>query len=111
MSPSTSLIRTYYHGRYAWQNHALDIADACEANASLQRQNLRLQSKAAEAAREQGEELLRQGETHGKELAGIRGDIQEMTEEIRIGMSLVADRLDEQIQLFSQAVTKLNEIH
>jgi tetratricopeptide (TPR) repeat protein len=109
MSPN--LARTYYHGKYAWQDHALDIAEACEANTSLQRQNLSLQARTSRAEREHHEEQLRQGAAQREELSGIRGDLQEMTEEFRLGMSLVVDRLDEQIQLFSQAVVKLDEIN
>ncbi len=109
MSPN--LVRTYYHGKYAWQNHALDIAEACEANTRLQRQNLGLQARTSRAAQEHHEEQLRQGAAQREELSGIRGDLQEMTEEFLLGMSLVVDRLDEQIQLFSEAVVKLDEIN
>src|ERR1700722_4483102 len=109
MSPN--LARTYYHGKYAWADHALNIAEECESSANLQRQTLSLQASTSKAAQEHHADQRRQGEAQLEELTGIRGDLQEMNEEIRLGMSLVVDRLDEQIQLFSQAVVKLDEIN
>jgi len=120
MSPS--LMRSYYHGEYAWQNRVLDVSEACEESVSLQRKSLQLQAKGQQAAQalqieqqqaaqEQHEEMLSIAEAQSAELMGIRAGQEVMTDEIRRGMSLIVDRLDEQIQVFSQAVTKLEEIN
>ena len=122
MSPTTNLIRIYYHGKYAWQNHALDVAEACEAAVSVQRKSLKFQAqshhaaqemqiKGQQAAQEQHEEMRGVLEAQSEELMGIRAGLEEMTGEIRQGMSLIVDRLDGQLKLFSQAVHKLEQIN
>jgi len=107
MGSNTSLVRTYYHGKYAWPNYVLDVVEATESNASLQRESVHL----AKVAQEQREELLRQTEGQREELSAIRSELHEVGDEIRLGVSLIVDRLDEQMQVFLQAVTRLEEIH
>jgi tetratricopeptide (TPR) repeat protein len=115
-------MRTYYHGEYAWQDRVLDVSEACEEVAKLQRKSLHLQASAnqsakvlhiesGQAAGEQHREMLNAAEAQTVELAEIRAAQEEIAAEIRCGMNLIVDRMDRQLELFSQAMSILNEIN
>jgi tetratricopeptide (TPR) repeat protein len=94
---SSKFFRPYHYGEYRWDDYLLDIQESIEASASAQTEELHQQTQ----------ELERQT----RELQEIRGGLEEMREEMRWGFNLIVDRMEQQIQLFSRAVEKLDAIH
>lgn len=108
--PSNSVFRTYYYGQYRYDNYLLDATEAIEANSKLSREGLKQQNQATKLMQAQHEESLAYQEAAGAELSAMRDELSELGDNVRFGFSLLADRLEEQATLFSQAVAQLEEI-
>ncbi len=104
---SSSFLRLYYYGQHRWDNYLLDLQEGVDRSTGLQQQSVRAQGEAVEVAREQTEELREQTQ----QLRELSSGLEEMRGEIRWGFNLVVDRMDQQIELFSRAVEKLDAIH
>ena len=108
--PSMSLFRPYYYGKQRYEDYLLDVTDAIESNTTLQRQGNKLQKRAAEEMQAQQYQSLQQQEAMREELGALSDGIDGLREDLRLGVSLIVDRMGEEIALFSKAVTHLEGI-
>jgi ribosomal protein L7/L12 len=109
VSPSNPF-RSYYDGPYRYDDYLLDVTEALAANNDLQRRSNSYQAQEVKARRHQDEETARYQAASLEESRGIRDELQGMREEVRLGFSIVVDRMDHQIELFSLAVVHLDDI-
>jgi hypothetical protein len=108
---SFNVFRPYYYGPYKWDNYLLDIQDGLATNADLQRQTISLRRQDFQQMAETTQGL----QSIAQEVAQVRQGLQDGFEEMRAsfewGFTLLAERMDVQIQLVSQVVAKLDAIH
>jgi tetratricopeptide (TPR) repeat protein len=106
------ILGPYYYGERKWDNYLLDIQQTMEAGASAQRKDVRLQTKALDVAHEQQLSEMRQQTEHVRHLQeAFNTGFEELRAEFEWGFTLMADRMETQIEQLSQIAARLDAIH
>ena len=95
------MYRSYYYGSHKYDNQFLDTRGAIEAGtkqAAIHAEDM------IRAEREQTEAIQKLG-------GDLLGGLEDLRAEFEWGFSLLADRMDTQIELMSRIATKLDKIH
>jgi len=102
----------YYYGTYKWDNYLLAIEGAIQALNTAQQQNIRLQTRALAGGHEQElTELRQQTEQMCRTEDVLHGGFEALRAEFEWGFTLMVDRMDTQIDQFSQIAARLDAIH
>src|SRR2546427_6262194 len=89
-------LRPYHYGLYRWDDYLLDIQEAVETGSKRQ---------AAASA-----EVVDESRTQTEQIQGVRQDLRDLSDDIQWGLNLIADKMDQQIELFSRAVEEIEAI-
>src|ERR1044071_4908555 len=106
-----SILRPYYYGSKKWDNYLLDIQDSLNTSNNAQHRSLRVQTDALAQFEDQTRilqaDMLARQEDAEQMMAGLN----QLQETLHWGFGLITDRMDRQVELFSQVVNHLNQIH
>jgi hypothetical protein len=105
------LFGPYYYGEHKWDNYLLDIQEAIGSGNAVQQQSVRPQEEALDIAHEQVEEL-RQQTVHLHRIEEVlQSGFELLRSEFEWGFTLMAERMDRQIEELANIAAKLDAIH
>jgi tetratricopeptide (TPR) repeat protein len=105
-----ALFRPYHYGVFKWDDYLLDIRETIEAGNLVQRKDGR-RNATLEAVREQTQELRAQTSQLQELERTLESGFEDMRASFEWGFTLLADRMDTQIEQLSQIAARLDAIH
>lgn len=108
---SNYLFRPYHYGSKKWEDYLIDVQQSVEAGNTLQRRSIKTQEQAITAARGLIESHDRQTERLTSLEESLKGGLEALCSEVNWGFTLLADRMDRQIEVLSQVAASIDAVH